>query len=88
MFEHQRRRCKGAAATAHEPEIPDPPGDNDVDEEVDDEEIWDGGGEEYEWKKKVVDALCQWIETEGCRRDFLDKYFNNPADLHHCKSQF
>jgi len=38
-------------------------------------------GNEREYKKKVEPALREWIETEGCRRDIADRYFNNPP---HC----
>ena len=31
------------------------------------------------YRKAVEDGLRQWIETEGCRRDVVDKYFNNPS---------
>ena len=31
------------------------------------------------YRKAVEDGLRQWIETEGCHRDVVDKYFNNPS---------
>lgn len=34
----------------------------------------------FEWKKQVDEALREWIETEGCRRDVADKYFANPPN--------
>lgn len=37
------------------------------------------GGEATEYKKAVEDALREWVETEGCRRDVVDKWFNNPG---------
>ena len=33
-----------------------------------------------EWKKKVDDALREWIETEDCRRIVADRYFGNPPN--------
>ncbi|KAF8989446.1 P-loop containing nucleoside triphosphate hydrolase protein [Cyathus striatus] len=33
-----------------------------------------------EWVKKVEVELRQWIDVKGCRRDYLDIYFNNPPD--------
>jgi hypothetical protein len=32
----------------------------------------------YKWKKKVDDALRDWIETEDCRHIVADRYFGNP----------
>ena len=37
------------------------------------------GAEATEYKKVVEDALREWVETEGCRRDVTDKWFNNPG---------
>ena len=39
------------------------------------------GGEtgQTKYRKTIEDGLRQWIETEGCRRDVVDKYFNNPS---------
>ena len=31
----------------------------------------------HEYKKKVEPALREWIETDSCRRDVADRYFNN-----------
>ncbi|KAI0629149.1 P-loop containing nucleoside triphosphate hydrolase protein [Trametes polyzona] len=30
------------------------------------------------YKKKIEDALREWIQTQGCRRAVVDAYFNNP----------
>ena len=30
------------------------------------------------WKKNVDPVMRGWIESTGCRRDFSDKYFDNP----------
>ncbi|KAF9471355.1 P-loop containing nucleoside triphosphate hydrolase protein [Pholiota conissans] len=82
MFERQRRRRQGAVDTTLEPEVAGlldaDENEGDLDEQS---EAWLGGEIEYEWKKKVDEALRQWIETEGCRCEFLHKYFNNPVDL-------
>ena len=39
------------------------------------------GGEtgQTKYRKTIEDGLRQWIETEGCRHDVVDKYFNNPS---------
>ena len=37
------------------------------------------GAEATEYKKVVEDALREWVETEGCRRNVADKRFNNPG---------
>lgn len=31
-----------------------------------------------QWKKHVEENLRQWIETQGCRRDIPNRYFDNP----------
>jgi bloom syndrome protein len=31
------------------------------------------------YKKDIEEGLRAWIETEGCRRDVVDEYFDNPA---------
>lgn len=31
-----------------------------------------------EWKKHVEHHLRRWIQTKECRRNLLDKYFDNP----------
>lgn len=36
-------------------------------------------GEAMEYKKTVEDALREWVETDSCRRDVIDKQFNNPG---------
>lgn len=30
------------------------------------------------YRKKVEPALREWVETEDCRRDVADKFFDNP----------
>lgn len=36
--------------------------------------------DEVEYVKEIEEGLRQWIETEGCRRDIQDEYFNNPLE--------
>lgn len=36
--------------------------------------------DEVEYVKEIEEALRRWIDTEGCRRDIQDEYFNNPLD--------
>ena len=43
------------------------------------EEEPDGEAIQPKFRKTVEDGLRQWIETGGCRRDIVDKYFNNPS---------
>lgn len=38
-----------------------------------------GDSDKMEWGKKVEPELRKWISCEECRRDMLDKYFNNPT---------
>lgn len=33
--------------------------------------------EDVVFRKKVEEGLREWIETEGCRRDIVDEYFDN-----------
>ena len=58
---------------------------DDVDSESDDlqsdedgEEEVGGDSDKMEWGKKVEPELRRWIETEDCRRDVADQYFDNP----------
>ena len=37
------------------------------------------GEDAMEYKKTVEDALREWVETDSCRRDVVDKWFNNPG---------
>jgi superfamily II DNA helicase RecQ len=37
-----------------------------------------GGEETMEYKKVVEDALREWVETDSCQRDVIDKWYNNP----------
>ena len=55
--------------------------------ESDLEDCENGIDDEHEFKKKVEPALCEWIETEGCWQDVVDRYFNNPPH-HLCKCHF
>ncbi|KAH7910136.1 P-loop containing nucleoside triphosphate hydrolase protein [Hygrophoropsis aurantiaca] len=37
----------------------------------------DDDGESIKYVKQIEDGLRQWIETEGCRRDIADEYFDS-----------
>ncbi|KAH9062321.1 hypothetical protein EDB87DRAFT_1821314 [Lactarius vividus] len=37
------------------------------------------GGEVMDYKKAVEDALREWVETESCPCDVVNKWFNNPG---------
>lgn len=36
--------------------------------------------DEVEYVKEIEEAMRQWIETDGCRREVQDEYFNNPLE--------
>ncbi|KAF8154045.1 P-loop containing nucleoside triphosphate hydrolase protein [Crassisporium funariophilum] len=50
-------------------------GDNEEELEAEPEEDKDDG---KEWGKKVEQDLRRWIETQHCRRNITDTYFDNP----------
>jgi superfamily II DNA helicase RecQ len=73
MFESQKKKRR-KTDTAESLDL-------DVDEDELDSDLEEQDNEfdnEREYKKKVEPALREWIETEGCRRDIADRYFNNP----------
>ena len=46
--------------------------DGDIGENNENEEVC------VAYRKKVEPALHEWVETEDCRRDIADKFFDNP----------
>lgn len=81
MFQSQKkrkRRKKDLPESGIEPVGgSDDEEDNEGSGEEDDD---DDDGFELEYKKKVEEALREWIETEECRRDVADRYYDNPPD--------
>ena len=74
MFQWQKkRRRKG-------PEDADESRDSDDSEEDESQDEISGDGDKMEWGKKVELELRKWIETDACRRDVADEYFNNPRN--------
>jgi hypothetical protein len=73
MFQWRKKRCRKILVDD---------GDSESDDSQSDED--DSGVEvgrdsdKMEWGKKVEPELRRWIETEHCRRDVADEYFNNP----------
>ena len=74
MFESQKRKRRKADTSIPDFEIDEEAPESDLDDHEDDHD------DEVEYKKKVEPALREWIETQGCRRDVADKYFNNPPN--------
>ncbi|KAJ6448998.1 hypothetical protein C8R45DRAFT_1224523 [Mycena sanguinolenta] len=93
MFQRKKPRKGGTAKVPIEPEIAGPPdSDSSSDEESDGgtsptrKSVAKKGGKMAKadlndglvWGKKVDPILREYISTDGCRRDFADKHFNNP----------
>lgn len=93
MFERQRRKRRKPSGLSPDLVDPEDQQDDNSSDEVEDDVAAEGdlleGGEiesdEYQWKKKVEDALRQWIETPGCRRSVADKHFDNPVANRPCE---
>ena len=76
MFERQRKkkRHKDSNLAPEEEGGQNEGGDGEDGEAGEDK----GDDEEFEWRKKVEEALRRWIETEECRRIIVDEHFGNP----------
>lgn len=82
MFQSQKKRRRRKKDSQEESGV-EPVGGSDDEEDNDEsgEEDDDENDEfELEYKKKVEEALREWIETEECRRDVADRYYDNPPD--------
>jgi superfamily II DNA helicase RecQ len=73
MFQWRKKKCRKNAADDLDSESDGSQSDRD-----DNGEEVGGDSDKMEWGKKVEPELRRWLETEDCRRDIADEYFNNP----------
>ncbi len=61
--------------------------DDDSDFEEEEEKLEDRATKDVKYKKQVEEYLRRWIETDGCRREVADAYFENPPRVSRTSSQ-
>lgn len=74
MFQWRKKRKKKAPDDSDDSEDSGDSGEDDSEDEI------GGDSDKMEWGKKVDPDLRKWIETDECRRDIADEYFNNPRE--------